>query len=88
MKIVLSEHARRRMKERNISYIQVYSALLQPDKVEVDKTNPGRFLAKKVYAINKAVRKHLLLVFYELYPELDRAEVITVVSTSKISKYF
>lgn len=88
MRIIFSEHARRRMEERNISYIQAYSALLQPDKVEVDKTNSDRFVAKKVYAINKADSKHLLLVFYEVHSRINRIEVITVVSTSKINKYF
>jgi len=88
MQIIFSEHARKRMEERDISYIQVHSALVQPDKVEVDKTNSNRFVAKKVYVINKAGRRHLLLVFYEVRPRRNRIEVITVVGTSKISKYF
>ncbi|MFH1183311.1 MAG: DUF4258 domain-containing protein [Candidatus Moraniibacteriota bacterium] len=88
MKIIFSDHARRRMGERDISSFQVSSAILQPDKIEVDKTTPNRFVAKKVYAINKSEKKHLLLVFYEFHPETDQIEVITVVSTSKIRKYY
>ncbi len=88
MKIIFSNHVQKRIRERNISYIQVYSALLQPDKVEIDRTNPNRFVAKKIYVINKLGKKHLLLAFYEMDSQAEQIEVITVISTSKISKYF
>lgn len=85
MNIVLSEHARERIKERDIPEIFVHTALLQPDKVEVDRTNPRRFLAKKIYQLSPSGR-YLLLVIYER--TLTQIEVVTVISTSKINKYF
>jgi hypothetical protein len=87
MQIIFSAHARRRMKERGINSSQIFSALLQPDQVEMDRTNPNRFVAMKVHVIKRTKKKHLLLIFYEVHPEIGQIEVITVVSTSKISKY-
>lgn len=85
MRITLSEHAKERMRERNIPVIFVHTALLQPDKIEADRANPRRFLAKKIYPISSAGR-YLLLVVYER--TLGVIKVITVISTSKINKYF
>lgn len=84
MMISISTHAKQRMLEREIVKEDVVSALTYPDKVEVDKTNGDRFLAKKVY--KKSTRKFVLLVVYE--KDEEQINVITVISTSKIEKYF
>lgn len=86
MKIVISPHARQRMRERKITELIVQVAVLQPDRVASDKTFSGRFVAKKIVSRPHRQSPYLLLVVYELRPKVVR--VITVISTSKITKYF
>ena len=85
MRIVLSAHARKRMKERNIPEIFIHNTLLQPDVVAVDKTARNRFVAKKICQFPRLKNQNLLLVIYE--KNLTEIKVITVISTSKINKY-
>ncbi len=89
MEIIISDHAKQRMKERKISDQQVFVAILQPDKVEKDKTCNTRFVAKKVYYSSLTKNRQLLLVFYEMSGgRMKILTVVTVISTSKIFKYF
>jgi len=84
--IIFSAHALSRMKERFISKKVVINATRNPDKIEKSSQMPSRFLIKKVY-FNKILRKeHLLMVICELLPK--QIEIITIIDTSKISKYF
>ena len=83
MKIVLLPHAKARMSERNIPEKVIIDMVLDPDKLERDKTNSRRYVAKKLYIfLNKP---YLLLVIYE--KEVNNIIIITVISTSKVKKY-
>lgn len=77
MKIVFSSHAEKRMKERHILKSEVKEAIRDPDKsVKQDFKN---------FAMKTRKNGQLLITYY-----IDRKEVvhvITVISTSKISKY-
>lgn len=74
------------MEERFVSKILVVGAITNPDKVENSSNADSRVLFKKIY-FNKTIKKdHLLMVVCEIFSET--IEVITVVDTSKISKYY
>ena len=85
--MILSNHAKIRMKERGISHEIISRSLHNPDKIEVSKTNQKRFLIKKIYFNGLHHRDHLLLIVCEkeLYSKI---KVITLIDTSKISKHF
>ena len=72
------------MRERDITELVVRLAILQPTKVEQDKTHPKRFVVKKIASLPK--KEYLLLVIYEEV-SANTINVITVISTSKINKY-
>jgi hypothetical protein len=74
------------MAERGISRELVRKAIKIPDKIERSLIYPRRFLIKKIYSNEKLQREHLLLIVLEV--KQDLIEVITVIDTSKISKYF
>lgn len=86
MKIIFSSHALQRMKERGISRRLVKRAIKFPDKIEKSIALPYRFLVKKLYFNEKLQKEHLLLTILEI--KQDLIEVITIIDTSKISKYF
>lgn len=86
MKIKFSRHALERMRERGISQQLVIKAIKFPDKIEKSVVNPSRFLIKKLYFNEKLQKEHLLMIICEAKP--DFIEVITIIDTSKISKYF
>jgi hypothetical protein len=86
MKIVFTKHALERMKERGVSEAEVKSFIRNPDKVEYSLKVPIRFLIKKIYLNWKLKRDHLLLIILE--KENSILKVITIIDTSKISKYF
>lgn len=71
------------LSERSISEQLVYEALLRPDEVDVDKKYLTRFAAKKLFKKQKT--KYLLIVIYEM--DKETIKIITVISTTKISKY-
>ena len=85
MKIVLSAHARERMRERGLKTKDIQLAILHPDRLEVDRTQRDRWMVKRVYRRNATGSRHLLMVIFELHEGV--IEVITVISTSKIRKY-
>jgi len=85
MKIRFSPHALKRIKERGIAREDVVKTIKFPDKVEISKIAKNRFLVKKVYYHQKLRKDHLLMLICE--KERDVLEIITVIDTSKISKY-
>jgi len=86
MQIVFSQHALERMRERGISQELVKRAIRFPDKIEKSSVSPSRFLVKRLYFNEKLKKDHLLLIILETKRELT--EVVTIIDTSKISKYF
>lgn len=85
MTVKFTEHARNRMKERGISEKIARATLLSPDKVEQSSTVSTRFLIKKIYFHADHRRDHLLILICE--EERNATKVITIIDTSKISKY-
>lgn len=85
MKVIFSQHALRRMVERGIRRSDVLRAIREPDKVEVSRIEENRFLAKKVYRNLRLGKDHLLMVICERVA--GEIHIVTVVDTSKISKY-
>lgn len=85
-KIVFSSHALERMKERGISRELVKDAIKFPDRLEKSSISPSRFLLKKLYFNEKLNKEHLLLIILEVKENLR--EVVTIIDTSRISKYF
>ena len=77
MKIILSKHAQKRMVERHILKSEVKDALLDPDRSGKQD--------HKHFAMKTRKNGQLLIVYY-LNKHGD-AFVITVISTSKTSKY-
>ena len=86
MKIIFSNHALERVKERGIEREAVFQAINSPDKIEFSKTNKNRFLAKKIYFNKKINKDHLLIIVCE--KENGVLKIITIIDTSKISKHF
>ncbi|MBI4235125.1 DUF4258 domain-containing protein [Candidatus Peregrinibacteria bacterium] len=77
MKIVFSKHAENRMNERQISKNEVKEAILFPNKSgKQDHKN---------FAMKTRKNDQLLIAYY--IEEEGVAHVITVITTSKISKY-
>jgi len=85
-RIIFSSHALERMEERGISQEFVIKAISSPDKIEEDANHSSRFLIKKLYFNQALAREHLLMIVFEINSSLIK--VITIIDTSKISKYF
>ena len=85
-KIVFSSHAIMRMEERFILKQVAIEAIKNPDKIEKSFQDDWRVLVKKVYFNEVLKREHLLIIVCEIF--LEKIEVITIIDTSKISKYF
>lgn len=85
MRIVLSRHARLRMRERGITRSEVRAAIQSADRTERSSRSAHRYLAKRVYHHRTLQRPHLLMVVYEL--RRATANVVTVIDTSRIEKY-
>lgn len=86
MKIAFTKHALTRINERGLAPSDVRRAVVSPDKLEVSKMVPSRFLAKKIYYNKESEKEHLLMVVLE--KRASGVEIITIIDTSKISKYF
>jgi hypothetical protein len=84
--IEFSSHALLRMEERGISRQFVRQALKRPDKLDVSRRDPSRILVKKLYFNKLLEKEHLLMII--AVKEKGRLRVITIIDTSKISKYF
>lgn len=85
-KIIFSSHALERIKERGISLNLVRKAIKFPDKIEKSLIDSSRFLIKKLYFNENMKNDHLLLIIFEV--KYNLINVITIIDTSKISKYF
>ncbi len=85
MRIRLSVHARVRMRERGVRLSDIRATINHPDRLEPSRVQAGRFLAKRMYMHEKSGRRHLLLVIFENHR--STIDVITVIDTSKITKY-
>jgi hypothetical protein len=81
MKIVLSEHARNQMLERNISKREIISTIINPDKII--KQTQNKFQAVRL--IKKNGKEYLIVVIYRLSNSAQK--VITAFLTTKIKKY-
>ncbi|MBK9510098.1 MAG: DUF4258 domain-containing protein [Cytophagaceae bacterium] len=80
MRIILSNHAIMRAKQRNISFEQITDCILNPDKVQPEPN--GTICYKKLQT-----NKHLLLT-YTTSESSNTVKVVTVILTSQITKYF
>ena len=62
MKLIFSDHAKKRIKERGISASIIKESLMFPDNVDVSTVDKNRFLVKKIYFHEKFRQKHLLMI--------------------------
>ncbi len=85
-KLRFSHHALQRAKERYISERQMREAIAYPDKVEASKRNAKRVLIKTIYHNSFLNKDHLLLIVCER--TTSEITVVTIIDTSKISKYY
>jgi len=85
MKIKFSSHAIERIKERGVKQTDVEKFIKSPDKIEISKINKERFLIKKIYYNQKHNKDHLLMIICE--EENNVLKIISIIDTSKISKY-
>jgi len=86
MKIVFTKHLVERAKERLINKKDLNRAICCPDKIDQSSKNNKRILIKKIYYNEKLKADHLLMIICE--KESGVLKVITVIDTSKISKYY
>lgn len=85
MQIRFSFHALERIKERSIKKSDVEKFIKFPDKIEISNINANRLLFKKIYFNQKHKKDHLLMLICE--KENGILKIITIIDTSKISKY-
>lgn len=86
MKIKFSVHALTRIKERFILKEVIKEAIKEPDKIVKSSRLISRYLIKKIYFNQKLNKDHLLMIIGE--KEDNVFKIITIIDTSKISKYF
>lgn len=85
MKIEFTKHAIGRMKERGLDKSTVEEFIKSPDKIANSNINKKRFLIKKIYYNKKYKKDHLLMMVCE--KEKGILTIVTIIDTSKISKY-
>lgn len=85
MKLVYTKHARRRMAERGLTTSDIEHAIAFPERIDRSTMSASRFIIKAVYRNHRFGQTHLLMVICER----SRKEVlvITIIDTSKITKY-
>ena len=86
MKIVFTKHSLERAEERAISKKELREAIYFPDKIDESSQDKKRFLIKKIYYNKKLKAEHLLMIICE--KEKGIIKIITIIDTSKISKYY
>ena len=86
MEIIFTKHSLERAKERAINKKDLNRAICCPDKIDQSSKNSKRILVKKIYYNKKLKTDHLLMIICE--KESDILKVITIIDTSKISKYY
>ena len=85
MKVVFTDHAKRRARDRHLSLKVVKSFIENPDDAEQSQKDSRRFLIKKAYFSHAFKKQHLLMAICE--KEGDVLVVITLIDTSKVKKY-
>ena len=85
MKIVFTDHAKRRIRERNLTLKDVRAFIERPDSIEPSLKNLKRYLLKKLYFHSVLKRRHLLMAVCEY--EAHTLVVVTIIDTSQIRKY-
>lgn len=86
MKIIFTKHSLERAKERLISKKELRFAIHYPDKIDKSSQDNKRFLIKKIYYNKKLKTDHLLMIICE--KENSIIKIVTIIDTSKISKYY
>lgn len=86
MKIIFTKHSLERAEERMINKKDLNYAICYPDKIDQSSKDSKRILIKKIYHNEKLKADHLLMIICE--KESDVLKVITIIDTSKISKYY
>ena len=86
MKIVFTKHSLERAEERAISKKELTDTIHHPDKIDKSSQDNKRFLIKKIYYNEKLKADHLLMIICE--KEKGIIKVVTIIDTSKISKYY
>ena len=82
MEYILTDHARKRMRERKITGDDIRSALENPTKIGYDKN--GNVLIKKLYTREN---KERLLILVGDKEGNHSFRIFTVIDTSKVKKY-
>lgn len=77
----LTNHARQRIKERNISIKLVEEAVSNPTKISVD--SKGVLILKKAVLIKG--KRRLLLIAGQVRE--NKFKIFTIIDTSKVKKY-
>lgn len=85
MKIIFTEHAKRRIRERALSLRVVKAFIEKPDSVAPSRKDTRRFLIKKIYTHPTFKKIHLLMAICE--EDGGTFTVVTIIDTSKIRKY-
>ncbi len=86
MRIIFTKHSLERAKERLISEKELRLAINHPDKIDKSSQNNKRFLIKKIYHNKKLKADHLLMIICEKKKGIIK--IITIIDTSKLSKYY
>lgn len=85
-KIIFSQHCKDRTKERNIDNKILLKAIQFPDKIDFSNKDNKRFVVKKIYHNTTLNKDHLLMIICQ--KENNSLKIITIIDTSKISKYY
>lgn len=85
MKVIFTEHAKKRIRERNLSIKKVKTFIANPDSIEPSSKNSRRFLLKKLYFHPRFQKQHLFMAICE--QEKEGLVIVTIIDTSKIKKY-
>ena len=85
MRLRFTPHALLRMRERGILKRDVEETITNPERHRRSVQHAQRFLAVRSYRNRRFGSAHALVVVYE--QDADAITVVTVVDTSKMSKY-
>ncbi|MDO8622559.1 MAG: DUF4258 domain-containing protein [bacterium] len=85
MLLHFTPHALLRMRERGVKQSDVRATIEHPDRLAQSSARGSRFLAARLYQNRRFRSVHALLVVYE--QGRTSTTVVTVIDTSKTSKY-
>ena len=86
MDIIFSTHSLQRANERKINRKILLRAIHFPDRIDLSNKDSQSCIIKKVYYNESLGKDHLLMIICK--KENNVLKVITIIDTSKISKYF